>query len=58
MIIVEVRSELIDYETDENGLKEIGRMTFRPEDHKNRLTEGKKAADEFENALLGLYRRD
>ncbi|WP_162820643.1 hypothetical protein [Microvirga calopogonii] len=58
MIIVEIGPELIDYEMGENGLKEISRTTVGSEDHKNRLAEGKKVADEFANALLGLYRRD
>jgi hypothetical protein len=41
MIIVEVGSELMDYEIDENGLKEISSMTVGPEDLMNCLTEGK-----------------
>jgi hypothetical protein len=36
MIIVEVGPELIDYEINENGLKEISRMTVGPEDLMNR----------------------
>ena len=35
MIIVEVGSELIDYEICENGLKEISRMTVGQEDLMN-----------------------
>jgi hypothetical protein len=38
MIIVEVGSELIDYMIDENGLKEISRMTVGPDDFAHRLT--------------------
>jgi hypothetical protein len=45
MIIVEVGSELIDCEIDENSLKEISRMTIGPEDLTNCLIEGGKAAD-------------
>jgi hypothetical protein len=45
MIIVEVGSELIDYEIGENGLTEISRMIVGPEDHTNRLIERGKAAD-------------
>ena len=45
MIIVEVGLDLIDYVIEQNRLKEISRMTVGPEDHKNRLIEGGKAAD-------------
>jgi hypothetical protein len=44
IIIVEVGSELIDYTIEENGLREIARMTAGPEDLVNRLIEGRKAA--------------
>jgi hypothetical protein len=43
MIIVEVGSELIDYTIEENGLKEISRMTVGPEDLMARLIEDRKA---------------
>jgi hypothetical protein len=51
MIIVEVGSELIDYEIDGNGLKEISRMTVGPEDLTNRLSEGRKVVREGAVAL-------
>jgi hypothetical protein len=44
MSIVEVGSELIDYETRENGLKEISRMTVGQR-IVNRLIEGRDAGD-------------
>jgi hypothetical protein len=53
VIIVEVGSELIDYEIDENGLKEISRMTIGPEDHVSRLTKAKMATDRGEPIDVG-----
>jgi hypothetical protein len=44
MIIVEVGSELFDYEISKNGLKEISRMTVGQEDYTNRLVEGKEGS--------------
>jgi hypothetical protein len=45
MIIVEVESELIDYEIGENGLIELSRMTLGPKDLVSRLIEDRKEAD-------------
>jgi len=45
VIIVEVESELIDYEVGENGLIELSRMTLAPKDLVSRLIEDRKEAD-------------
>lgn len=48
IIIVEVESELIDYEIGENGLKEISRMAVGPEGLASPLIGGRKRQPPFE----------
>ena len=45
VIVVEVGSELIDYEIGENGLKVISRMTVGADDFAHRLNEAKMTAN-------------
>ncbi len=52
MIIVEVESDLIDYLIEENGLKEISRMTVGPEDLTNCLTKAKMVADRGDSIIV------